>query len=810
MDLKKIRISGSLLSLWLVLAALIGTGPVHAADETPPPPPPGANVFQEDEGELSPFGEKRPRLIQDAPALPAAPTGGPDHYGYTWEEPASLNWIEASGGTQAVFPSPDNATTNAVNIGFDFKFYNNTYSQLYISTNGILTFGEANASPYGTALPQDTEPNNMVAVFWDNLVVGGTYNTGKVTYLNGGTGDGQYFVVEWQSVSRRGSPDLLTFQAVLYKSGDILFQYKVLNGALDQCSIGIEDETGLDGLNYLYKASGLASGSAVRFKRPAPQARVSFLSKYQSAFAVGGQSIFSINLVNTGELGTDTYQLTNDLASQPGGKDWSVSLFKSDGITPLKDTNGDHILDTGPVAQGDQVKIVAVLGSPSKDTVGASTQFHLSASSSKLPLNFASRDQITLQSSVPASFAQAYVDTRFGIGLDLTWAKNHTHTIVDTGFTGSSLAMGYVTGGRYFYLWEKNGVKTSGVPFTDVEYALVDRFGTVIRSRVKLTNNKEVGDALWQVRDNLPNLASTQNQRTAIVWARDLIDFNTNKIQSNVFLAILDFNGEILKKETNLTHQDWYLKDALDKPDYGALSVAATADNHFVVLWMDERKESGGDVSDIYYSVYDQNGNQTKQPVKLTASLPDKLSFGDPVLTTLSGNRVLASYSSYDAVADAYSLWYAVLDSSGNLVKAHQSLPGVSGWRPDAIQLSTGPILLAWTNSTNADIGYGILNGTTYTLEKGPFNLSNPQGRLADDASVTSDDQGNGIITWMDARWNNYLFYALVGDQGSLKAPSMVFYPGDNAAVLVTTSDAGMGNAFYDGKVYAFLPAVSR
>ena len=65
---------------------------------------------------------------------------------------------------------------------------------------------------------------------------------------------------------------------------------------------------------------------------------------------------------NTGTA-VETYNVTVNQADLPAGS--TVELFKSDGATPLTDTNGDGIVDTGPIAAGSTANIVAKVTLPS-------------------------------------------------------------------------------------------------------------------------------------------------------------------------------------------------------------------------------------------------------------------------------------------------------------------------------------------------------------------------------------------------------------------------------------------------------------
>jgi len=77
-------------------------------------------------------------------------SGGPDLFGYKWKDSNEPNgpayvWNDIAANPNAVqvtFPNGtlDDGYTNAIPIGFDFKFYGTNYSNLYITTNGFFLF----------------------------------------------------------------------------------------------------------------------------------------------------------------------------------------------------------------------------------------------------------------------------------------------------------------------------------------------------------------------------------------------------------------------------------------------------------------------------------------------------------------------------------------------------------------------------------------------------------------------------------------------------------------------------------------------
>ena len=136
-----------------------------------------------------------------------ADTGGPDDFGYRYrdsDEPdgPTYNWIEISGsGTLAADVRDDDEYEN-VPIGFDFEFYGDTHSDVYVTSNGILTFDLDNATAYenDVGIPYSDEgndPNDMIAPFWDDLdpVAGG-----DVSYETQGSAPNRQFIVQWHDI----------------------------------------------------------------------------------------------------------------------------------------------------------------------------------------------------------------------------------------------------------------------------------------------------------------------------------------------------------------------------------------------------------------------------------------------------------------------------------------------------------------------------------------------------------------------------------------------------------------------------------
>ena len=120
-----------------------------------------------------------------APAVSLG-SGGPDDYGYTWNDSVGLNWISAAGGTDTgMSGSGWDEATGPVSLPFSFKYYENSYNKLYIAGPGYIAFDEA---PYwydfSRNIPSPGQPNNVVAPYWTPTYIGpGSW----VRYISGGT-----------------------------------------------------------------------------------------------------------------------------------------------------------------------------------------------------------------------------------------------------------------------------------------------------------------------------------------------------------------------------------------------------------------------------------------------------------------------------------------------------------------------------------------------------------------------------------------------------------------------------------------------
>ncbi len=265
-------------------------------------------------------------------------SGGFDHFGYTFadsREPGgpAYSWVEISATGTAVALT-DDASSAALPIGFSFPFYGAAQSNLYISSNGFVSFG-AGSTALANTCGGAAVPNNIIALMWDDLDPGDTSD--QVYYQSFTTcpvGSGACFVVQYQNYHfwpgvAGGGTVAGTFEAILFADGKILLQYADAGAEAGlEATVGIENAAGTDQLIYSCNKAILADRLAIRFspawrqRRDAP----STVYRYTRAQCAGEPESFYLisgfaNGLHTAE--TKRYDALSNtwriLAPYPGG-----------------------------------------------------------------------------------------------------------------------------------------------------------------------------------------------------------------------------------------------------------------------------------------------------------------------------------------------------------------------------------------------------------------------------------------------------------------------------------------------------------
>lgn len=237
-------------------------------------------------------------------------SGHPDLYGYNWidsdEEGIDFVWNDISEiGTRVSFQSSIDYTD--LELPFLFPFYGDLKDEVRVATSGYLTFGEDGLDYSNDPIPSPFQPNDLIAIFWDDL-------NGSSSYLyHHYDEENEVFIVQYDNWRFYNGSGNLNFQAHLHMNGDIWYYYDEMEGNLFSATIGIENADASTGLQVIYNGNYLTSQHAIKFSYNADWVN---LSKWQGVISEDEPHTFEISfpeyLLPTGEYSAIIRVHTND------------------------------------------------------------------------------------------------------------------------------------------------------------------------------------------------------------------------------------------------------------------------------------------------------------------------------------------------------------------------------------------------------------------------------------------------------------------------------------------------------------------
>ncbi|GAP15649.1 hypothetical protein LARV_03441 [Longilinea arvoryzae] len=724
-----------------------------------------------------------PNVVQAAP-LASLPSG--DSFGYVPSpaSPVTLPEDVCSTGT-VIFEGVDSESFSSFldPTGFSFPFYETTATNLRVSVNGLITVTDPNTDvPEHSRLPSDVLPNGLIAPYWTNLNLA----TGKVCYRS----FPEYLAVEWNNVeTTNGIP--LTFQALLYPNGNIMFQYSDPLPSATDTSIGIEDADGIFGMQLHSDETGSLPDQAILISYPTDShAGARFIPPYSSGFLIQHVATLQITLQNIMAVDSafrlDVNDSTPETCSWALPAEWTMTIY--DGDAPLSINNGCP--ETAILASGEKKVLTARITSPEALDVGDYEQFSLTAfpaDPAVLPSGFTPLlVSMNLQVAVPANFAQAYKDPSQAINLNRTW-KDQTATTQAGNllYYGANLAMVRTTGGNYFIVWE---YKTG---YSRLKGSFLGPNGQNLVSDFLITTQTTMND-------EYPSLVALPDGSTSVVWIR-----GTTKL----YLRSYSSNGAARINETPLKVSTC--------PRLSSPQVTALSSSKLLVVWECDRAST-----DIYLNIVSiANDQVSDQVVQLTQS-GTAYEYYNPQILALDNGTAMVSYIRKQKTTGKIDPFvYQVVNDSGATIQAEPTPPASAAIPAQKIErdldlLRPGTVLAGWTNGTTGTVQYTTLRGSYNNWAQDPVaNLPIDFQIGAEKLSITHDSDGNGILTWLEAKKNSTLNYALVGpdDAGvcQLLTPAMIFFNGPNSVTL-DTSATGQGNTSYDPFSSIYIPLVMR
>jgi hypothetical protein len=164
-------------------------------------------------------------------------------------------------GHVGIAPSVDDSyfQLTAANLGgFQFEFFGTTYDSLFVSSNGLITFGSGSSAYTNTNLTASPS-QAAIAAFWDDLYIDDSESPeAALLWEVRGSGSDQRLILQWHEIRffENTGQGAITFQAILNESdGSIQFNYLDLqttgtHSEGTSATVGIKD-VGSQGDNQL-------------------------------------------------------------------------------------------------------------------------------------------------------------------------------------------------------------------------------------------------------------------------------------------------------------------------------------------------------------------------------------------------------------------------------------------------------------------------------------------------------------------------------------------------------------------------------
>ena len=241
-------------------------------------------------------------------------------------------------------------------------------------------------------------------------------------------------------------------------------------------------------------------------------------------------------------------------------------------------------------------------------------------------------------------------------------------------------------------------------------------------------------------------------------------------------------------------------------------AIEAYRDGHFAVTW--EHYVSTGDIHSVYYAVLDSDGALVKSPTELTPNVGEWDDYDPRLAQLLDGNVMVLWEGELLDTSDSEAV-HAILSPGGNVVRGETALTNYAtattgdpdAQNPDAVDLDPGDVVVAWTNDGTGQIEYAILDAS-YTTVVPPTVLTNTLSMNNSNVSLTEDEDGRAVLTWGNN--NDTIYYALVDRSGNVVIEPVIYRQARNTGIYVNWKGYGNGGMEARPQAKIYLPLVFR
>ncbi len=248
-----------------------------------------------------------------------------------------LPLAEIAGTGTAITGLGDDNSVGPFNVGFTFTFIGSAFTQFYLGSNGIITFGSGSVASNIT-IPTVNFGKALVAFACTDQVP--NLGTPIVNYFTSGVAPNRILVLNYKNVQRyQAASNITSVQVQLYESGGKIEIHSTLNaGNGSQRTIGIQNASGTES----YTSATLnntttmnANNEMIRFSLPSPCSHSVTIASTLTSLC-DGQSASLTSTVTP--AGTYTYQWFKDNVAIAGTTSANYTATVS-GVYKLRVTN---------------------------------------------------------------------------------------------------------------------------------------------------------------------------------------------------------------------------------------------------------------------------------------------------------------------------------------------------------------------------------------------------------------------------------------------------------------------------------------
>ena len=246
----------------------------------------------------------------------------------------SENSGEAGSGTYRVNLTYNNFSND---IATNVTVIDQLPAEMLYAGNAVWSLGDVALSDADILVQGSGEPS-IVYCAYDNSCNVAPYSNTQVTFLISAVGAGQSGTVSFDV-----SIDAAALPSVIFNTAQYLYDDSVsVTSAIDSNTVPFEI---------------------------IPTAAVSLVG-FTAADSQPGQTVSFDNVITNNGNAIDTFDISLDRVASNFPSGTVYNLYMADGFTPLADTNGDGVADTGPLNPGESVSVIMQAIIPANAAIG--------------------------------------------------------------------------------------------------------------------------------------------------------------------------------------------------------------------------------------------------------------------------------------------------------------------------------------------------------------------------------------------------------------------------------------------------------